>query len=142
MQRAYTPEWRPKPPTLDQQLCSPSVVASAGARSSRKRSENAESGGKAEDAEDAEEGDDGEEEEAEEEEEEEEGPLPVCTSDDELEFAAIGAPTEEKPHMFRRLLPLERTNYQLAPQAHNPPPGRRCSQGHSGLGALGLNVHP
>lgn len=29
------------------------------------------------------------------------GPLPVCTSEDELEFAAMGAPTEEQPHMFR-----------------------------------------
>ena len=25
----------------------------------------------------------------------------MCTTDDELDFEAMGAPTEEKPHMFR-----------------------------------------
>ena len=65
MQRAYTPEWCPAPP-------SPSDFKADAARKVK--------------------GDD---------EDEDTGPLPVCTTDDELEFAAMGAPTEESPHMFR-----------------------------------------
>ena len=69
MQRAYTPEWCPAPP-------SPSDFKADAARKVK--------------------GDDDDDDE-----DEDTGPLPVCTTDDELEFAAMGAPTEESPHMFR-----------------------------------------
>ena len=76
MKRAYTPEWCPTPP-------SPSDFKAEAARKV-----------KGDD-------DDDDDDDDEDEDDEDTGPLPVCTTDDELEFAAMGAPTEESPHMFR-----------------------------------------
>ena len=83
MQRAYTPEWCPAPP-------SPSDFKADAARKVK---------GDEEEEEEEEEDDDDDDDD--DDEDEDTGPLPVCTTDDELEFAAMGAPTEESPHMFR-----------------------------------------
>ena len=101
MQRAYTPEWRPPQPSPDDFNSRYHYKGSrdAGGDASPRQGED-----KHDDDDDDDHHHHHEEEEKEEEEEEEEeedddeaGPLPVCTTDDELDFEAMGAPTVSQP---------------------------------------------
>eukprot|EP00964_Phaeocystis_antarctica_P061200 scaffold36540_cov45-Phaeocystis_antarctica.AAC.1 len=88
MQRAYTPEWRPPQPSPDD-FNSRYHYKLDGSGGYKLDKLGGDEGGEAREDKDDDDDDDDEDDE----DDDEAGPLPVCTTDDELEFAAMGAPT-------------------------------------------------